>query len=166
MLKRMFISAVWLFPGTVVGQDSSQVGDLPEWLVADSILVQDPPWITATVAKDIVVLSFRAGTSATRRAAIIQQVHGIIVYNDRSYGSDGNYFIRVASHPDACGVKQALDFLDRVPEVETAGPDMLMTWVSDSSRSNLHIADGGLSTLPVPHKGSKRPCPSGTTLLR
>jgi hypothetical protein len=153
---RVLLPVALLLPAALAGQDRHVPGDLPEWLFADSILVQEPSWITATVAKNIVVLSFRSGTTAGRRMAIVQQVHGMIVYNDRTYGSDGAYFVRVATHPDACGVKQALDVLRRLPEVETATPHALSSFT----------ADGGLPNLPATHKGSKRPCPPGTSLLQ
>ncbi len=148
-------SAAVLFPAILLGQDSVGTGDLPQWLFDDSIFVERPSWISATVAKDIVVVSFRHGTNAARRAAIIRGVHGTIVLNDRSYGSDGYYFVRVASHPDACGVKQALDVLDRVPQVETATTHM--PFVGSVDR---------LMPMPATHKGSNRPCPLGTGLLK
>jgi hypothetical protein len=145
-----------LLPAALAGQDRHEPGDLPEWLFDDSILVQEPSWITATVAKNVVVISFRAGATAGRRMAIVHQVHGTIVHNDSTLGSEGAYFVRVATHPDACGVKQALDVLHRLPEVQTATPHMVLTFVSD----------GGLPNLPATQKGSKRPCPPGTGLLR
>lgn len=152
---RVFLPVALLLPAALAGQNRHEPGDLPEWLYADSILVQEPSWISATVAKNIVVVAFRSGTTAGRRMAIVQQVHGTIVYNDSAYGSDGWYFVRVATHPDACAVKQALDVLDRLNEVETAIPHSLSSVTTD----------GGLPNLPATHKGSKRPCPPGTSLL-
>ncbi len=157
-----------LIPSVATGQDSTGIDDDgPEWLYADSLFVQEPSWIHATVAKDIVVLSFRDSTTAAHRAAIIQRVHGSIVYHARTHVGDGLYYVRVASHPDACGVQQALDILDHVPAVETAGPHMLLTWVTDTARAKKgHIADGGMANAPATRKGSKHPCPPGTGLLR
>jgi hypothetical protein len=156
MRFRIVLPLALLLPTALAGQDRHEPGDLPEWLFDDSILVQEPSWISATVAKNIVVISFRSGTTAERRMAIVHQVHGSVVYNDSTLGSDGAYFVRVATHPDACGVKQALDVLHRLPEVQTATSHLVLTFA----------ADGGLPNLPATQKGSKRPCPLGTGLLR
>jgi hypothetical protein len=63
----------------------------------------------------------------------------------------------VASHPDACGVEQALALLDRVPEVEHAAPHMVLA-----------VTENGdlLPVLTTTRNGSTRPCPSGTGLLK
>ena len=152
----LLLLATFLVCAAAAGQDTSTVDDGPDWLNDDSVLVQNPPWISATVARDIVVLSFRAGTSPAMRTATIQRVHGTVVYHDHTDGDDGYYYIRVVSHPDACGVKQALDVLDRIPDVAVAVPHMPLTTKGD----------GGLFPLPATRKGSTRPCPSGTGLLR
>ena len=130
--------------GRVSAQDSIYEGDGPEWEFADSNLVQDPAWISGTVPKNIVILSFRRGTTPTRRAAIIARVHGAVVHIDTltTY-----YMIRVATHPDACGVKQAIDVLRGLPEVSMAVADVPFD-------------------MPATHRGSKHPCPPGTGLLR
>jgi len=139
-------------------QDSTELGDGPEWEFADSNLVQNPPWISATIPKNIVVLSFKHGTTAGKRTAIIRQINGTIVHFDRLLDV---YLIRVATHPDACGVKQAIDMLEGLPEVEMAAPDMGLTTTSDG------IDPGaGLVNIPASHHGSKHPCPDGTGLLR
>ena len=150
------LPAILLFSPALRAQDSTAGDDLPEWLFADSILVQNPPWISGTVARNIVIVSFRHGTTASRRSAIIRQIHGIVVYNDHFYGNDGDYFVRVADHPDACGVKQALEVLDRVPEVDLA---IAHTFFAGSP-------DGGMTDVSATHKGSKQPCPAGTGLLK
>src|SRR5213083_493479 len=146
---RIILPVSILVPAVLAGQGRHEPGGLPEWLFADSILVQEPPWITATVAKNIVVLSFRPGTTAERRAAIVRRVHGLVVYDDSTSGMNGAYFVKVATHPDACGVKQALAVLERLPEVQRAAPHMVSTSTDD----------GGLPNVPATHKGSKRPCP-------
>jgi hypothetical protein len=153
---RIIPAVAFFVPAALAGQGRHEPGGLPEWLFADSILVQEPSWITATVAKNIVVLSFRPGTTAERRTAIVRRVHGVVVYDDSTSGRNGAYFVKVATHPDACGVKQALAILDRLPEVQRAAPHMVST----------STADGGLPNVPATHKGSKRPCPPGTGLLR
>ena len=152
----MLLAAAFLLSTAAVGQDSTAADDGPDWINDDSVLVERPSWISATVAKDIVELLFRPGTSAAQRAAIIKRVHGTGVHHDHQYGNDGYYYLRVASHPDACGVKQALDVLDSIPEVAVAVPHMPMTM----------SGDGGLSPVSAMHKGSARPCPIGTGLLR
>ncbi len=69
----LFAAAV-LLSTAALGQDSTVANDGPDWINDDSILVERPSWISATVAKDIVVLSFRAATSSAQRAAIIKRV--------------------------------------------------------------------------------------------
>ena len=152
----LLFAATVLLSTAALGQDSTVADDGPDWINDDSILVERPSWISGTVAKDIVVLSFRAATSPTQRAAIIKRVHGTVAYHDHQYGADGNYYVKVASHPDACGVKQALDVLDSIPEVEVAVPHMPMT-IS---------GDGGFSPVSATRKGSTRQCPTGAGLLR
>jgi hypothetical protein len=152
------VALALLVPRPALAQDSIEMGDGPEWEFADSNLVQDPPWIPATIPKNVVVLSFKDGTTAARRTAIIKQVHGTIVHFDRLLDL---YLIRVATHPDACGVKQAIDLLTQLPEVDMAAPDLALTTSSDG------IDPGsGLVNIPATHRGSKRPCPPGTGLLR
>ena len=147
-----------LAPLPVAAQDSTEFGDGPEWVFADSNLVQNPPWIAATIPKNVVVVAFKDGTSTARRTAIIGQIRGTVVHFDTLTQF---YLIRVASHPDACGVKQAIDFLERLPEVDMAEPDLVLTTTAEG------IDPGsGLVDAPATHKGSKKPCPPGTGLLR
>ena len=145
-----------LLPLALVAQAPVPNDDPPAWLDDDSILVQQPSWTSATVAKNIIILTFRPRTSAARRAALLRQVHGRALVNTRAYGDYGEYYVRVPSHPDACGVKQALDFLNKIPDVELAVPHL--RWTMDGA--------GNMRPLPASHKGSKRLCPSGTSLLK
>lgn len=157
------------FPGAIallvlivphaLAQDSLYLGDGPEWEFADSNLVQDPPWTSGTVPKNIVVLSFKNGTPPARRTAVIRKVHGTIVHIDTLTDV---YLMRVATHPDACGVKQAIDLLSRLPDVAMALADLALTTNQHGSMD----PGSGLITLPVTHHGSRRPCPTGIGLLR
>ena len=157
-LLAVTVALALLVPRLASAQDSTELGDGPGWEFADSNLVHNPPWVSATIPKNVVVLSFKDGTTAARRTAIIKQIHGTIVHFDRLINL---YLIRVATHPDACGVKQAIDLLAHLPEVDMAVPDLAFTTLSDS------IDPGsGLVDIPATHHGSNRPCPSGTGLLR
>ena len=122
---------------------------------ADTDLVQDPGWISGTVAKEIVIIGFKSGTTPERRAAIIASINGRVVGVDSLTQS---YTLRVARHPDACGVRQALAVLDKTPEVDLAVPDLLFTM----DRNGM----GGLIPLPTSQHGSGHPCPAGSGLLK
>jgi hypothetical protein len=119
-------------------------------------LAHEPSWLPATFPKNIVVLWFKPGTRAARRAAIVRLVNGRFIYNDRTFEDQGFYLVQVRSHPDACGVKQAIAVLERVQEVEGATAEILI----DGD------IDGPSSRLPVRERASTPPCPSGTSLLR
>jgi len=153
------IALVALIPPRASAQDSTEEGDGPEWVVADSNLVQDPPWTGGTVAKNVVVLAFRGRTTPARRASILKQMRGTVVHFD--HWTD-TYLVRVATHPDACGVKQALDLLHRIPEVEMAEPEVVLT----NNRHDSIDAGSGVRPAPATHHGSNRQCPPGTGLLR
>ena len=162
IILRALLGSIALFvlvTGRLAAQDSIYEGDGPEWEFADSNLVQHPAWISGTVPKNIVILSFKRSTTPARRTAIIARVHGVIVHLDKLTGF---YMIRVATHPDACGVKQAIDLLSGLPEVSMAEPDLALTTNSHDSID----PGGGLIDLPATHRGSKNPCPPGTGLLR
>ena len=153
------IALLALITPRVSAQDPTDEGDGPEWVVADSNLVQDPPWIVGTVAKNVVVLAFKGRTTPARRASILKQVRGTVVHFD--HWTD-TYLVRVATHPDACGVKQALDLLRRVPDVEMVEPEGVMT----NNQHDSIDAGSGVGPAPATHHGSNRPCPPGTGLLR
>jgi hypothetical protein len=140
-------------------QGSGDQGDGPDWVFADSNLVNSPTWISATVSKNVVILAFKPGTSVAKRTSIIKLIHGVIVHYD---GVLDAYLIRVATHPDACSVEQAMDFLGTVPEVRMADPELVFT-TNDSDSID---PGGGLVNAPATHHGSKRPCPPGIGLLR
>ena len=161
MLRAMLgsLALFVLVGGRVSAQDSLYAGDGPAWEFDDSNLVQHPAWTAGTVPKNIVILSFKRGTPPPRRAAIIARVHGVIVHRDTVTGF---YMLRVATHPDACGVKQAIDFLNGLPEVSMAVPDLGFTTDTHDSID----PGGGLIDIPATHRGSTHPCPPGTGLLR
>jgi len=153
------IALLALIPPGVSAQDSTGEGDGPEWVVADSNLVYDPPWTGGTVAKNVVVLMFRRRTTPARRASILKQIRGTLVHFD--HWTD-TYLVRVATHPDACGVRQALDLLHRIPEVEMAEPE----GVFSNTQHDSIDAGSGVGPAAATHHGSNRPCPPGTALLR
>ena len=85
---------------------------------------------------------------------IIARIVGKVVA--RAMGVDGWYTIRVASHPDACTVKQAIDLLRSSPEVRMATAMLVME----------SAGDGGLMNPSGRARGSTTPCPPGASLLR
>ena len=131
---------------------------------ADSNLVSDPSWISGTVAKNVLTVAFKKGTSMARQEALIASVHGEVIdeMDVRISGVSPEYTIRVPTHRDACGVKQAVDFLKKAPEVEMAIPELVFTTDQHST------VDPGAGLIPAPatHHGSSHPCPSGVSLLK
>jgi len=126
----------------------------PDWVLADSNLVESPAWISGIVARNIVIVAFKPGTPFRRREAIVDLIRGKVVA--RAMGVDGWYTIRVASHPDACTVKQAIDLLRSSPEVRMATAMLVME----------SAGDGGLMNPSGRARGSTTPCPPGASLLR
>ncbi|HWH03615.1 MAG TPA: hypothetical protein VN674_08005 [Gemmatimonadales bacterium] len=144
------------FSGEPMGTDA-------DWS-ADSNLVSDPSWISGTVAKNVLTVAFKQGTSMARQEALIASVHGEVIdeMDVRISDVSPEYTIRVPTHPDACGVKQALDFLNKAPEVEMAIPELVFTTDQNST------VDPGSGLIPAPatHHGSSHPCPPGVSLLK
>src|SRR5436309_1045473 len=140
----------------VVGQDSGgrsaapTIGrDLPAWAENDTNLVH-PSWFGATVPKNILLVSFKLGATPTERRAAIAAIHGEVVAIDTLF-----WIVRVVSHPNACGVRRAMERLANVPAVRFSGPDMV--WSADNH--------GGLHDLKTPNP-TKDPCPAADSLLR
>ena len=88
------------------------------------------------------------------RVAAVRLVHGTVIQQRDSVPL--TYLIRVASHPNACAVKQALARLKTLPQVAATLPHLI--WVMDSL--------GNLHKVPGAAKGPPTPCPSGYGLLR
>ena len=130
----------------------------PDWVYADTNLVDHAAWISGTVVKNVVILAFKPGTTFERQAAIVRMVRGTIVQHDSTLGADGFLMIRVASHPDACAVKQAVELLEHVAEVEMATPEVLLPFTEDGRTPPRHSR--------ITHKGYTAACPAGTGLLR
>src|SRR6185437_8195444 len=59
------------FSGEPMGTDA-------DWS-ADSNLVSDPSWISGTVAKNVLTVAFKQGTSMARQEALIASVHGEVI---------------------------------------------------------------------------------------
>lgn len=131
---------------------------------ADGNLVSDPPWISGTVARDIVMVVFKQGTTEARLEALIASVHGEIIdeLDPRIPGVSPEFTVRVPTHPDACGVKQAVDLLEKAPDVESVTAALVFTTDQHAT------VDPGSGLIPVPatHHGSSHPCPPGVSLLK
>ncbi len=125
--------------------------DLPAWAYADSNLVTGVSWTTGTIRKNIVTIIFRPGATPASPDSAIASVHGELLVTDSVF-----WLIRVASHPDGCGVRQALEVLQRFPSVGAAAPDYVMLFIDST---------GATPDAPAQHASGK-PCPTGTGLLR
>ena len=125
--------------------------NLPPWFYADSNLVNGVSWYPGTIRKNIVIVVFTPKASRAARDSAIASIHGTVVATDSVF-----WIVRVASHPDACAVKQAVDALVGLPVVGAASPDLVMSWVDST---------GGMPDTPA-QKGSTAPCPAGKGLLR
>src|SRR5213594_1968277 len=134
----------------VVGQDSATrraartvPRDMPGWAMNDTNLVH-PSWFGATAAKNILLVIFKPGATPTERQAAFAAIHGEVAGTDSLF-----WIVRVASHPDACGVQRAMERLANVPGVRFSGPDVV--WGADNN--------GGLHDLRTPNP-TKDSCPA------
>jgi len=108
---------------------------MPRWYYSDSTWVRNTPRAGGTITDRIVVVSFRNGVTAEQRAAVYR---------------------RVAAHPEACGVEQAIKVLEQVPEIDLAAPD----------DHGVGTGDGQIAPAPGGRQSQGTPCPEGTSLLR
>ena len=125
----------------------------PDWIDADSNLV-DADWALGTITRNTLYVTFKPDAPEEARVAAVRLVHGTVIQQRDSVPL--TYLIRVASHPNACAVKQALARLKTLPQVAATLPHLI--WVMDSL--------GNLHKVPGAAKGPPTPCPSGYGLLR
>jgi hypothetical protein len=122
---------------------------MPVWALNDTNLVH-PSWFGTTIPKNILLVIFTPGATPTERQAAVATVHGEVVATDTVF-----WIVRVASHPDACGVRRAMERLANVPSVASAGPDMV--WGADDQ--------GGLHDVKT-RNPTTDPCPPADSVLR
>src|SRR5512143_3273708 len=170
----LLIAATSILPAVVYGQQSGSVGVLgreyPAWVIADSNLVS-PDWAGGLIiTKNTLIVMFKAGATEGERRAAVTAVHGVLVQQDPGHYQ---YLIRVARHPNACGVKQAMDLLRTLAQVAAVIPNAFVPMgrdkvvrVDDQGRADTthHEVDHsrGASTVATSHV----PCPPGYGLLR
>src|SRR2546422_2691708 len=113
MRALLMVAAALTFPNALLGQDTASLRSIrdpyPDWVSDDSNLV-DVDWALRTITKNTLFVGFRPGTSREARAAAVRAVHGTVIQGDSNF-----YLVRVSSHPNACGVKQALELLRTLP---------------------------------------------------
>ena len=137
----------------VHGQDTalpSMRDPYPDWVADDTNLV-DADWALGTITKNTLLATFKPGTSVEARAAAVRAVHRTAIQGDSMM-----YLIRVASHPNACAVEQAIAVLKTLPQVAAVVPQMF--WDMDSR--------GDLLKVHGAARGSATPCPNGYGLLK
>jgi len=155
ILKAFFLAATaaLIVSERVRGQDTTlpSIRDpYPDWVSDDTNLV-NTDWAPGTITKNTLLVMFTPGSSAEARAAAVRAVHGMAIQGDST-----TYVIRVASHPNACAVEQAISLLRTLPQVATAAPQMF--WAMDHR--------GDLLKVHGAAKVSATPCPSGYGLLK
>ena len=137
----------------VQGQDTilpSIRDPYPDWVSDDTNLV-NTDWAPGTITKNTLLTTFKPGSSVEARAAAVRAVHGTVIQGDSMM-----YLIRVASHPNACAVEQAIALLRTLPQVAGAAPQMF--WAMDPG--------GDLLKVHSAAKASATPCPNGYGLLK
>ena len=134
----------------------SELPEMPRWYYSDSTWVRNAPWAGGTITDRIVVVSFRVGVTPEQRAAVYRLVNARAVYYEKAeLDPPIFYMIEVPAHPEACGVKQAIELLERVPEVDLAAPD----------DHGVGMGDGQIVPSSAGRLSQGMPCPEGTSLL-
>jgi hypothetical protein len=152
----LFFAAASTLPGSARAQQPDSARPLgtgyPDWLLADSNLI-NADWAIGTITKNTLYVMFKPGTTEEDRFVAVRAVRGVILQRD---SIPLQYLIHVASHPNACAVKQAMALLGTFPQVAAVLPHMLA--VMDSM--------GNLRNVPGVAQGPAIPCPSGYGLLK
>lgn len=95
--------------------------EMPKWYYSDSTWVRDVPWAGGTINDRIVMVSFREGVTPKQRAAVYRRVNARAVYYEKAeLDPPIFYMIEVEAHPEAFGVKRAVELLSQMPEVDLA----------------------------------------------
>jgi hypothetical protein len=106
---------------------------LPEWIHADSNVVDGGRVIAGPIAKHIVVMAFDSAASSSQRAAAVASICGILIGGIRMEGLGGLYFVNVPQAVTPAQIVAAADRAYAMPGVALATPDMLGEGGLDSS---------------------------------
>lgn len=108
---------------------------LPQWIHADTNVVDGGKVISGPIAKHIVVIAFDSAASPSQRVAAVASIGGTVVGGIRMYDLEGFYYIGVPQASTPAQVIAAVEKANVMPGVTFAAPDMLGEAGLDSSAS-------------------------------
>ncbi len=135
----------------------------------DDTNVVQPSWFPFPMTKNVVVAVFRRAATPAQRADAVASVHGTVIDTTSLF-----WFIRVASHPNACGVLRATERLTLLPSVSVATPYYFIPFTGGfvTSRAVKPSVPTAVPSKPVkpsvptPVPKPELPCPSADSVLR
>jgi hypothetical protein len=145
----------------------------PDSLVADRNIDSNAPW--GPSIRDVVTVQFTLGSTPAQRKAAVDSVQGVVIGGMRvlgpEFGDDGVYLIKVPADSTRATWKRAYEYLDALPQVEFAQPELVFgpdqdthvvkpndgggwernTWAADpDSASQMSQARWGLEAIAAP----------------
>ena len=108
---------------------------LPQWVHADTNVIDGGNVIAGPIAKHIVVIAFDSASSPSQRSAAVGSIGGTVVGGVRMYDLEGFYYIGVPQAATPAQVVAAAEKANAMPGVTFAAPDMLGEAELDSSAS-------------------------------
>lgn len=97
---------------------------VPAWVYARGNAVEGT-WITGRYARDVLMVSFVAGTDERARADAVCAVQGEVIGGQRPQGAEGFYYIRIPSDPAQQRMRRAVEILDALPQVILVTPEFV-----------------------------------------
>ena len=106
---------------------------LPQWIHADTNVIDGGKVIAGPIAKRIVIIAFDSSASPSQRVTAVASIGGTVVGGIRMYDLEGFYYIRVPDAVTPAQVIAAVEKANAMPGVTFAAPEMLGEAVLDSS---------------------------------
>lgn len=97
---------------------------VPAWVYEARNVVRGT-WITSAYARDVLVISFVAGTDERARAEAVCSVDGVVIGGQRWGGAEGRYFIRIPPDPTQERMRRAVATLEALPQVSLVTPEFV-----------------------------------------
>ena len=154
---RLFASLTIVGAAPVLAQDPNL--DSSGWrkiaAFHDDTNVVQPSWFPFPMTKNLVGIIFRREASPAQRADAVASVHGTVIDTTSLF-----WFIRVRSHPNACGVLRATERLSHLPSVAAATGSYFIPF------SEFPGSKVVKPSVPTAVQKPEPPCPSADSILR
>jgi hypothetical protein len=102
----------------------------PPEMYGEPNIIENTPYITGGYLKNILTVFFTQGATQQERQAAVDKVSGTVVGGVR-FGSDGVYYVQVASDSTGALLAAAKDSLNALPQVGIALYELFLENVAD-----------------------------------